>query len=266
MAHAKISVDVTEAQNMPGILAAIVASDLDGPTILSGGNPLFPEPMVNRPILATDTVRFVGECVAVIVSETAEQGADAAEAVFIDYEPLPVVVDMEEASKDEDLIYEEVGTNVVFDFSTNGMATGISDDSFFSSCDVVISGRVEHQRTSAAPLEVRSAAAAWDGNKLVFWISNQGPQGVKGLLNSFYGEQATEGIQVIIPDVGGGFGAKFRRTQKMCYFLGYLNMLEDPLDGLKLAQKTCWPWDQEERTLIVSLSAEAKTAICLTID
>ena len=208
MAHAKISVDVTEAQNMPGILAAIVASDLDGPTILSGGNPLFPEPMVNRPILATDTVRFVGECVAVIVSETAEQGADAAEAVFIDYEPLPVVVDMEEASKDEDLIYEEVGTNVVFDFSTNGMATGISDDSFFSSCDVVVSGRVEHQRTSAAPLEVRSAAAAWDGNKLVFWISNQGPQGVKGLLNSFYGEQATEGIQVIIPDVGGGFGAK----------------------------------------------------------
>ena len=180
MAHAKISVDASEAKDMPGVLAVLVAEDLDGPKILAGGNPAFPEPMLNRPILATDTVRFVGECVAVIVSETSEQGADAAESVFVDYDPLPVVVDMEEASTDNVLIYEEVGTNVVFDFSTNGMATGTTDDSFFSSCEVVVSGRVGHQRTAAAPLEVRSTAAAWDDDKLIFWISNQGPQGVKG--------------------------------------------------------------------------------------
>ncbi|KIE49942.1 MAG: carbon monoxide dehydrogenase [marine actinobacterium MedAcidi-G2B] len=208
MAHAKISIDASEAKDMPGVLAVLVAEDLDGPKILAGGNPAFPKPMLNRPILATDTVRFVGECVAVIVSETSEQGADAAELVFVDYEPLPVVVDMEEASTDNVLIYEEVGTNVVFDFSTNGMATGITDESFFSTCDVVVSGRVSHQRTAAAPLEVRSTAAAWDEDKLIFWTSNQGPQGVKGSLESFYGDQATGGVQVIIPDVGGGFGAK----------------------------------------------------------
>ncbi|MBT4302273.1 MAG: xanthine dehydrogenase family protein molybdopterin-binding subunit [Actinobacteria bacterium] len=208
MAHATINVDTSEALTMPGVLAVMVAADLDGPSILPGAVPMFPEPMLNRPILATDTVRFVGECVAVIVSETATQGVDAAEAVFVDYEPLPVVVDMEEALTDEVVVYAEVGTNLAIDFSAIGMATGITDETFFANCDVVTSGRVAHQRTAAAPLEVRSTAAAWDGDKLVFWTSNQVPQGVKGVLGTLYAETATGGVQVIVPDVGGGFGAK----------------------------------------------------------
>ena len=68
MAHATINVDTSEALTMPGVLAVMVAADLDGPSILPGAVPMFPEPMLNRPILATDTVRFVGECVAVIIS------------------------------------------------------------------------------------------------------------------------------------------------------------------------------------------------------
>ena len=54
MAHAKISIDASEAKDMPGVLAVLVAEDLDGPKILAGGNPAFPKPMLNRPILATD--------------------------------------------------------------------------------------------------------------------------------------------------------------------------------------------------------------------
>ena len=114
---------------------------------------MFPEAMLNRPILAIDTVRFVGECIAVVLSETPEEGADAAEMVSIDYEPLPVVVDMEEAVTDSVLIYEEIGTNIAVDFSALGMATGVTDDSFFEECEVVMNGRVVHQRTAPAPID-----------------------------------------------------------------------------------------------------------------
>ena len=208
MAHAKIVVDASEAAAMPGVAGVFTAADLDGPTILQGQVPMFPEPMLNRPILATDTVRFVGECIAVILSETPETGADAAEAVSVDYEPLPVVVDMEEAATDSVVIYDEVGTNIAVDFSALGMATGITDDSFFGDCEVVVSGRVAHQRTAPAPLEPRSTAATWEGDKAIMWMSNQAPHGVKGALEPLYAEQAKGGFQIIVPDVGGGFGGK----------------------------------------------------------
>ena len=81
MAHAQIAVDASAAVGMPGVVGVYTAADLDGPTVLPGVVPLFPEPMLNRPILATDTVRFVGECVAVIVAEDPYQGADAARRV-----------------------------------------------------------------------------------------------------------------------------------------------------------------------------------------
>ncbi|MEE2768590.1 MAG: xanthine dehydrogenase family protein molybdopterin-binding subunit, partial [Actinomycetota bacterium] len=208
MAHAHITVDVSAVVGMPGVVGVYTASDLDGPTVLPGVVPLFPEPMLNRPILAIDTVRFVGECVAVVLTEDPYQGVDAADAVEVDYEPLPAVVDMEEAVTDVTLIYEELGTNQAINFADLGMATGTTDEGFFGECEVLLEGRVVHQRTAAAPLEPRSTAATWVGDKLVVWISNQGPHSVRGNLESLYGDQATGGIQVIVPDVGGGFGAK----------------------------------------------------------
>ena len=208
MAHAKIVVDASDAATMPGVAGVITAADLDGPKILQGQVPMFPEAMLNRPILAIDTVRFVGECIAVVLSETPEEGADAAEMVSIDYEPLPVVVDMEEAVTDSVLIYEEIGTNIAVDFSALGMATGVTDDSFFEECEVVMNGRVVHQRTAPAPIEPRSTAAAWEGDKAIMWMSNQAPHGVKGALEPLYAEKAKGGFQVIVPDVGGGFGGK----------------------------------------------------------
>jgi len=160
MAHAHITVDASEALGLPGVVGVFTAADLDGPTVLPGVVPVFPEPMLNRPILATDTVRFVGECVAVVLTEVLAQGEDAAEAVFVDYDPLPVVVDPEDALTDEIVVHSAVGTNVAVDFSNLGMATGITDDAFFADCEAVVAGRVSHQRTASAPIEVRSTAAA----------------------------------------------------------------------------------------------------------
>ena len=119
MAHAVITgIDTSEAQAMPGVLGVYTHADLDEATsVLPGMVPMFPPSMLNRPILATERVRFVGECVAVIVSETAAQGEDAAEMVYVDYEPLTAVVDMEEAATDENIVFEDVGTNIAIDFA-----------------------------------------------------------------------------------------------------------------------------------------------------
>ncbi len=208
MAHAGIEVDVSEAVTMPGVVAVFKASDLDGPKAIPGPVPVFPESMLNWPLLAGDRVRFVGEAVAVVLSEHPSQGEDAAEAVLVDYDPLPAVVDPEMALANEVLVHEDVGTNISVDFTDLGMATGYSDDDLFSDCEVVVSGRVAQPRTAAAPLEVRSAACAWEDGRVILWISNQAPHMTRGALTSLYGEQVAAGIRVLVGDVGGGFGAK----------------------------------------------------------
>ncbi|MEC8999131.1 MAG: xanthine dehydrogenase family protein molybdopterin-binding subunit [Actinomycetota bacterium] len=208
MAHADVTVDATGAFSMPGVVAVFTAEDLDGPTVLPGVVPVFAEPILNRPLLAGDRVRFVGEPVAVVLTEHPSQGEDAAEAVFVDYDPRPAVVDPEEAATDAAVVFEDVGTNVSVDFAAFGMATGHSDDAFFSDCDFVVSGRVAQPRTASAPLEVRSAACTWEDGRIILWISNQNPHGVRDALAGLYGEAAPEGIRVLVADVGGGFGAK----------------------------------------------------------
>ncbi len=205
MAHAEIlSVDVSEARAMEGVVGVFTADDLDANVAITPGMvPMFPEPMMLRPTLATGRVRFVGEPVAVIVTDAAQQGEDAAEAVFIDYEPLEAVIDMEAAKTDASVIYPDVGTNTAIDFVAFGMATGITDE-FFADCEVTVSQRVVNQRTAACPLEVRSAAVAWDDGDIHMWVSSQAPHNVSGALATAYEVP----VHVKCPDVGGGFGAK----------------------------------------------------------
>jgi carbon-monoxide dehydrogenase large subunit len=205
------SIDVDEAKALPGVLGVFTADDIGELPNLQAMVPLFPPPMMTRPWLAKDVVRFVGEPVAVIVSETSAQGEDAAEAVFVDYEPTAAVVDLEQAATNETLVYPEVGTNVGVDFVMFQMMKGVTDDTFFDGCDVVVRQRIVNNRVAAAPLEGRSAAAAWEGDSLVYWISNQSPHGIWGKLQATYG-LTPETCRVITPDVGGGFGLKMEGT------------------------------------------------------
>src|SRR6478672_958135 len=109
MAHAMITVDAEEARQAPGVVAVYTAADLDvGP--MPAAMPMINDAMV-RPLLATDRVRFVGEPVAVVVSERPDQGADAAEQVWVDYEPLDAVVDPEQSARNEVLLFPDAGTN-----------------------------------------------------------------------------------------------------------------------------------------------------------
>jgi carbon-monoxide dehydrogenase large subunit len=204
MSHARITaIDVSEAKAAPGVVAVLTAADVDLAPV-PPQMPMINEAMV-RPWLATDTVRFVGELVAVVVAESRAEAADAAEMVIVDYEPLEPVVDLEGAEQGPQL-FPDAGTNVALDFFT---VLGYSEDpDFFDGCDVVVQQRIVNQRVAPCPMEPRAAAAAWgpDG-RLTQWASTQAPNSLRGQLAGFLGV-AEEQVRVIAPDVGGGFGAK----------------------------------------------------------
>ena len=101
---------------------------------------------MGRPVMAKDTVRFVGEIVAVVVSEGRAAGADAAELVAVDYDPLPVLVSPHDAAKDEVLLFPDVGTNVA---AVGGAPE--HDEKLFDGCDVVVSGNADQPADGGVP-------------------------------------------------------------------------------------------------------------------
>jgi aerobic carbon-monoxide dehydrogenase large subunit len=208
VAHAKInSVDVSAALDGNGVIAAYTAADVAA----SGLQPVKPmAPNMNQAmlqtLLASDTVRFVGEPVAVVVTEEMYQGEDAIELVDIDYDFLPAVVNMNDAlAGEKGLLFPEAGTNVVVTFGDASAA----NPGLFDGCEVVASEVIQNTRVAPAPMESRAAAAVWgEDGRLTAWIPNQGAQGTKGALVAALGV-TPEIVRIITPDVGGGFGAKF---------------------------------------------------------
>jgi carbon-monoxide dehydrogenase large subunit len=201
IAHGRITgIDKSEAERAPGVVAVITGEDVDLPG-LPAGVPGFPDAMA-RPALAQGTVRFVGECVAAVVTEQKYQGEDAAEMVLVDYEPLPAVVDAASAAAGDTLLFPDHGSNVCIAFEQP------LDEHFFDGCEVVVRRRIINQRVAPCPLEVRAAAASWgEDGRLTEWVSNQAPHASKGAIAGLYGLEADQ-VRVVAPDVGGGFGAK----------------------------------------------------------
>jgi carbon-monoxide dehydrogenase large subunit len=157
-----------------------------------------------RPFLATDRVRFVGEPVAAVLTEQAYEGPDAAELVVVDYDPLPAVVDMRAAARDEVLLFDEAGTNTVVGFGLDKPF----DEHLFDGCDAVVTAEFVNQRLAAAPLETRAATAQWgDDGRLTLWCSTQNAQATRDEVAGWLGIEPAR-LRVIAPDVGGGFGAK----------------------------------------------------------
>ena len=202
VAHGRVlSIDVSAAAQMPGVIGVFTAADLGLQPVAATFNP-----MVARTYLASDKVRYVGEPLAAVVHEQPDQGEDAAEAVIVDYDVLEAHVDMEAALASDTLIFEAAGSNAVFDTTALGMPDN-TGDAFFEGCDVVVKGRFVNQRVAPCPLEVRGSSVAWVDGRLYQWISTQHAQGLKDSIVAANGITA-EQLRVITPDVGGGFGAK----------------------------------------------------------
>ena len=204
VAHGIVTaVDVDDARTAPGVIDVVTASDLDfGP--LANLLPAFPDGMVRWP-LATDRVRYVGEPLVAIVSETEAEGVDAAERVVVEIDPLPAVVDVVDAAGGETLLFPEAGTNVALHAASDG------DRAPVASCEVVTRITMRNNRVAPCPMEGRVAASDWTGDRLVHWASCQGVHPVRDLLAGTYGLAADE-VRVITRDVGGSFGAKARPT------------------------------------------------------
>ena len=200
LAHGKIvSIDADDALAMPGVVAVWTAADIDlEPAPPAHG---FMNKKIRFPFIASDTVRFVGDIVAVVVSTDKTLGTDAAEMVIVDYESLPVVLDMDESFRGEVLLHPDAESNIVLTFASD------NNDDIFSNCDVVVDLVIENQRVAPAPMEVRACASVWDGERLTQWACSQGAHGARDGLADTLGLDKSQ-VRVITPDVGGGFGAK----------------------------------------------------------
>jgi aerobic carbon-monoxide dehydrogenase large subunit len=154
-----------------------------------------------EPLLAVDTVRFVGEPVAVVITDGPYQGEDAAGLVSVDYDPLPVVLGPTAAATDEILLFPAAGTNVCVSQAVS------ADDTPFGACDVVVEQDIVNQRVACIPMEGRATAATYENGKLTVWVSSQNAQVSRLILAGALG-MAPDQIRVVVPDVGGGFGAK----------------------------------------------------------
>ena len=225
VAHGRlVGVGTADARAHPGVLGVFTAADLDLPDLPA-------IPVVNqsmaRPVLARDTVRFVGEPVVAVVGETAAAAADAAEEVFVDIEPQPAAVALRDAAAGDTLVHEHAGTNVAFDMPASGHAEAPLD---LSGCEVVVEEMLVNQRLAAVPLEPRSAAAEWsaDGTALTFYASTQAPHRVRDALAALYGLDKAA-VRVVTPDVGGGFGAKGAPSPEELVLAGLARVVGRPV-------------------------------------
>ncbi len=206
VAHAEIrGIDVSGALAAPGAIAAYTGADLAGLPEIKPMMPQLLNQQMRQRLLATDRVRYVGEPVAVIVTEQPYQGEDAVELVDVDYDLLPAVVTMTQAMAEEALLFPAAGTNTAAVF---GDSAALRAD-LFDGCAAVVTQTIANQRVAPAPMESRAAAAAWgEDGRLTAWIPNQGAQASRGALARLLGIDAAR-IRVVTPDVGGAFGARF---------------------------------------------------------
>ena len=197
-------VDVSGAVDLPGVVAAFGAGDLELPDIPEWPRPEGPpRPELGRPCLARDRVRFVGEAIAVVVAESEAQAVDAAEQVVVDIDPLPVVIGaMAALGDDAPLLFPEVGSNLVLE------ASPPTDDQVLEGADVVVRGRFVNQRVAAVPMETNGILVQpLPGGGIDCVVSCQAPFAVRAGIARALGKAEAD-VRVRTAAVGGGFGAK----------------------------------------------------------
>jgi len=197
-AYARVgAIEAGGARSMPGVVAVFLAGDL-------GLKPQeFPSlDTMSRPPLASEVVRFVGDAVALVVAETRGAAADAAEAVGVDYEPLPALIDpLASMATAATVLHPAHGNNVPASIE-------FGEENPLEGAEVIVRGRFVNQRLAAVPLEGNAVLAEPDGDGgLRMWVSTQVPFRVKAEVAQLTGLDESK-VRVITGDVGGGFGAK----------------------------------------------------------
>jgi carbon-monoxide dehydrogenase large subunit len=209
-AHARIkSIDTTRAGQAPGVVAVFTGADTAaalGPMPCAWLLPNANLKVARYPQLATDVVRYVGDCVAVVVAEDRYQAQDALEMIEVDYDPLPVVVDARAAVADGAVqLHGDVPGNQAFHWTVAGGDV----DAAFARADVVVKDRIVQQRLIPTAMETRAAVAHYvrATGELTLWNTTQNPHIVRFLASLVTGISEDK-LRVVAPEVGGGFGSK----------------------------------------------------------
>lgn len=213
-AHARItSLDTSQAAGMEGVDAVYTFDDV------RHLGPLLAQVPVGklRPLLADGVVNHAGEAVAMVVAESRSLAEDAAEAVEVDYEQLPAVVDLKEAASDRVKVHDDLDSNTLITWeggpwgNEEGIAESKATIAEAKKRDdvVVVSQEMINQRLIPTAIEPRSVVADWNEGYQRFevWSSTQIPHALAGAIAKTFG-LASNAVRVVAPEVGGGFGAK----------------------------------------------------------
>jgi carbon-monoxide dehydrogenase large subunit len=224
VAHGRITnIDVEAAKRIPGVVAVYTGADLDAEQSgLPCAWPINADDAAPRHVsIATDTVRFAGEIVAVVVARSNAIARDATDAVEVDYEPLDPVLDMESAlAEGSTLVHPEHGSNrwafFPFESVAAGTTTGPTAEQALAAAEadpdsIVVKRRWRQQRLIPAFMEPRSVVVDPTAEQLTMWSSTQVPHVLRTMLGLTLGLPEHK-LRVIAPDVGGGFGGKLQVT------------------------------------------------------
>ncbi|MEO1536942.1 MAG: xanthine dehydrogenase family protein molybdopterin-binding subunit [Pseudomonadota bacterium] len=215
-AHAKVTgIDKSAAEGMDGVLAVLDGKQLTGDgigNIICGwaitskdGSPMN---MGAWSALATDTVRYVGDAVVAVVAETAAQAREAAEAVVVDYEELPVAAHIDAAvANGAPQIHDNAPGNVIYDWEIGELD---ATETALASAAHVTEMDITNNRLSPNAMEPRAAITKYDAaeDHYTLYTTSQNPHVARLVLSAFYAVAPEHKLRVIAPDVGGGFGSK----------------------------------------------------------
>lgn len=200
------SINIQPALDFPGVAAVFTSKDTEkvGPVPCGASLPGLRIP--HHHVLATDRVYFVGHPVAVVVASDRYVARDAAEAIEVEYDPLPTVTDPEKAiASGAPAVHPEWPDNTAFNYHQDGGDV----DQAFAQADVIVKQRITSQRLIPTAMETRGVVAEWHpGDRaLTLYSSTQVPHLLRTLIAQMLGLEENR-VRVITPEVGGGFGSK----------------------------------------------------------
>jgi carbon-monoxide dehydrogenase large subunit len=239
LAHGRIThLDTSAALAHPGVERVYTHADigrLDRPLPLLIPHPAMTHPRTQRP-LARDEVCYAGQIVAAVVAVDRYVAEDACEAIEVEYEALPVIVDLERAAAEgAPLVHDDVPGNL----ACRLLQTHGDPDAAFAEAEVTVSETFTIERSAGMPLEPRGVFASYDARsgELTVYDSTQAPLSIRGGLASLF-ELPEDKVRVIAPDTGGGFGTKV--------MMFYPEEVLVPYAAFDLRRRVKWVEDRSE--------------------
>ena len=258
-AHARFGIDADAARTMPGVRLVLTGEDVEelGPLPCLGDPPGVDTQAPPYRILARDEVRHVGDAVAFVVADTLEQAKDAAEAIAIDWTPLPPMIGSVAALAPEAVqVWPQKPGNIAFDMRL-GDATETTKA--FASAANIVSLTVVNQRLVTNYLDTRAVVADYDAasDRFTLTLPSQGPHLIRDVLADNVLKIDPARLRVLTPDVGGGFGTKF---------FPYREYALAAVAAKRLGRTVAWVADRTEHFLGDSHGRDNVTTARLALD